>query len=199
MICAMEEEPPGLVPWMIVRTHDHAVEENNHGLHWQKGMFLSHPPHGEAMLEQRGREFHVYAQAAWPSHFMNILHSTLQKLITDNWPGMAGRYQFTVPCSEPSAGQPCKERFLIHTLRQWMAEGDSTIRCQHCSKRHSIAELLFGFEERSVDEQLREISKNLMAWTAALPTISWPPCMPSPMKPKVARDSSPYASATGFR
>jgi len=59
MICAMEEDPTGLVPWMIVRTHDYAVEQNNtlgsiHRMHWQKGMFLSHPPHGQAMLEKRG-------------------------------------------------------------------------------------------------------------------------------------------------
>ena len=27
MICALEEDPPGLVPWMIVRTHDYAVEQ----------------------------------------------------------------------------------------------------------------------------------------------------------------------------
>ena len=41
MVCSMEEDPPGLVPWMIVRTHDYAVEKGNHQLHWQKGMFLS--------------------------------------------------------------------------------------------------------------------------------------------------------------
>ncbi len=45
MICAMEEDPPGLVPWMIVRTHDYSTEQTNatgslHRLHWQKGMFL---------------------------------------------------------------------------------------------------------------------------------------------------------------
>ena len=97
MICAMEEDPPGLVPWMIVRTHDYSIEQKNaagsvHRLHWQKGMFLSHAPHGEAMLEKRGREFHVYTQADWPEYFMNVIQETLQKLINDNWPGMEGRY-----------------------------------------------------------------------------------------------------------
>ena len=80
MICAMEEDPPGLVPWMIVRTHDYAAEQNNHRLHWQKGMFLSYPPHGEAMLEQRGREFHVYTQADYPEYFMNVLQETLAEI-----------------------------------------------------------------------------------------------------------------------
>jgi internalin A len=44
MVCAMEEDPPGLVPWMIVRTHDYSVRtrQHHHRLHWQKGMFLNH-------------------------------------------------------------------------------------------------------------------------------------------------------------
>jgi len=161
MICAMEEDPPGLVPWMIVRTHDYAVEQNNHSLHWQKGMFLNHAPHGEAMLEQRGREFHVYAQADWPEYFMNVLQHTLQKLIDDNWPGMEGRYRFMVPCPEIIDSQPCKGRFNIHALRQFLAEGDSTVRCQECSKRQTIVELLFGFEERKIDEELRAIKEEM--------------------------------------
>jgi internalin A len=166
MVCAMEEEPPGLVPWMIVRTHDYATErqcadEVIHRLHWQKGMFLCHPPHGEAVLEQRGREFHVYAQATWPEYFMNVLQHTLHKLITDNWPGLEGRYRFTVPCPERSNGQPCKGRFNIHALRQFLAEGDRTTRCQECLKRQSIAELLFGFEDLDLSEQLRDIQARL--------------------------------------
>jgi hypothetical protein len=161
MICAMEEDPPGLVPWMIVRTHDYAVEKHNHRLHWQKGMFLSHPPHGEAMLEKRGREFHVYTQSDWPEYFMNVLQHTLQKLITDNWPGLEGRYRFMVPCPEMVDDQPCKGRFNIHALRQYLAEGDTTTRCPECTKRQSIAELLFGFEERDISVQLREIKEQL--------------------------------------
>ena len=161
MICAMEEDPPGLVPWMIVRTHDYAAESNNHHLHWQKGVFLRHGTHGEALLEKRAREFHVYAQAEWPEYFMNVLQHTLQKLIDDNWPGLEGRYRFAVPCPENIDSQPCKGRFNIHTLRQWLAEGDTSIRCQECSKRQSIVKLLLGFEERPVDVQLREINEKL--------------------------------------
>lgn len=161
MICAMEEDPTGLVPWMIVRTHDYAVEQDGHRLHWQKGMFLSHLPHGEAMLEKRGREFHIYAQAAWPEHFMNVLHSTLEKLIGDSWPGMEGRYRFMVPCPVIVGNQPCKGRFNIHALRHFLTEGDTNVRCQDCSKKLSITELLMGFEERDMSVQLREINEKL--------------------------------------
>jgi GTPase SAR1 family protein len=161
MICAMEEDPPGLVPWMIVRTHDYSVEQGKHHLHWQKGMFLDHKSHGQAMLEKRDREFHVYAQATWPEHFMNVIHSTLEKLINDNWPGMKDRYRFMVPCPEVINGQPCKGRFNINALRQFLAEGDTSIRCQECSCKLSIVELLFGFQERDLGVRLREIKGQL--------------------------------------
>ena len=29
MVCSMDEDPPGLVPWMIVRTHDFSKEQTN--------------------------------------------------------------------------------------------------------------------------------------------------------------------------
>lgn len=167
MVCAMDDEPPGLVPWMIVRTHDYATERQCadrqvHRLHWQKGMFLSHPPHGEAVLEQRGREFHVYTQAVWPEYFMNVLQHTLEKLISDNWPGLKGRYSFTVPCPGQIDGKPCPGRFRIDALRQFLVRGARTFPCQECFSQHSITELLLGFEERSVDERLREIQDQLV-------------------------------------
>ena len=158
MVCSMEEDPPGLVPWMIVRTHDYSVEQGNHYLHWQKGMFLSHSPHGEAMLEKRGREFHVYAQATYPEYFMNVLQETLQKLITDNWPGMEDRYRFMVPC--PTAN--CKGRFNIQALRQFMSNGVREYPCQECFKSYPITKLLLGFEELPIDIQLREIKEQLV-------------------------------------
>lgn len=157
MVCSMEEDPPGLVPWMIVRTHDYAYPINAHSLHWQKGMFLRHEPHGEAMLEQRGREFHVYAQATYPEYFMNVLQETLQKLIKDNWPGLEGRYRFSVPC--PTSN--CKGRFNIQALRQFMSNGIREYPCQECFHSHPITKLLLGFEELAIDVQLREINERL--------------------------------------
>jgi hypothetical protein len=173
MICSMDEDPPGLVPWMIVRTHDYATEREGsdghaHRLHWQRGMFLTHPPHGEALLEKRGREFHIYTQADWPIYFNDVLQNTLQNLITDNWPGLKGRYRFTVPCPAIVDAQPCAGRFDIDALRQFLAEGDRTIRCQVCRQRQSIAELLLGFEERPVDAALRELRDQIEARSSEL-------------------------------
>jgi internalin A len=160
MVCLLEEDPAGLVPWMIVRTHDYATEFKGHRLHWDKGMFLRHGTHGEAFLEKRARELHIYAQGQWPEYFMNIIQNTLERLM-ENWPGMKDRYRFTVPCPEVIKGEACKGRFNIHALRQFLAEGDSTVRCQECSCKLSITELLMGFEERDMSVQLREIKEQL--------------------------------------
>lgn len=157
MVCVMDETPPGLVPWMIVRTHDYAYPVGRHSLHWQKGMFLKNNRHGEAMLELRGREFHMYAEAVWPGYFMNVLRQTLDKLIKDNWPGLEGRYSFTVPCKNDE----CEGRFEIAALHDFLRDGDETIRCQKCRDRQNIIELLYGFEDYDVREQLNDIQQTV--------------------------------------
>ena len=166
MICVMEGIPPGIVPWMIVRTHEHACEQrcndgSIHRLHWQKGMFLNNIGHGEAYLELRGREFHVYTEAVWPVFFMTVIKGILTRLITDNWPGMKDGYYFAVPCREKVTGQMCDGRFDIEALRQFLNEGDATIRCQVCRQRQDIIELLYGFEEHKLDEQLQRIEEKV--------------------------------------
>ncbi len=50
-------------------------------------------------------------RAVYPEYFLNILQNTLQKLITDNWRGMEGRYRFTVQCPTTYDGKTCKGRF----------------------------------------------------------------------------------------
>jgi internalin A len=166
LVCVMEDAPPGLVPWMIVRTHQYAYEcrgddGRTHRLHWQKGMFLRNKSHGEAVLELREREFQVTAEAVWPEFFINLLRRTLQKLINDNWPGMKGRYYFGVPCRQSLNGRPCDGRFDIQALRQFLEEGDKTYRCQVCRTRQNIVELLYGFEQEDSREQLIRIETKL--------------------------------------
>ena len=157
MVCVMDDAPPGLVPWMIVRTHDYAYPVGQHSLHWQKGMFLRNDRHGEAMLELRGREFHMYAEAIWPEYFMNVLRQRLSKLITDNWPGLEGRYSFTVPCKNSA----CEGRFEIAALRDFLDDGDETIRCQKCRERQNIIELLYGFEDYDVRENITKLQRTV--------------------------------------
>jgi Leucine-rich repeat (LRR) protein len=168
MVCVMDDAPPGLVPWIIVRTHQFAMEREGHRLHWQKGLFLRNKPHGEALLELRGREFHIYVEAIWPEYFMNYLRDVLGKLIRDNWPGLEGRYAFTVPCQEFVEGVQCSGRFRIEALQQFLQEGDATIRCQICFKRQDILSLLFGFQDIGAREQLARIEGKLDAGLTTL-------------------------------
>ncbi|HEY7770984.1 MAG TPA: COR domain-containing protein [Longimicrobium sp.] len=166
LVCVMDESPPGLVPWMIVRTHAYAIEATtldglHHRLHWHRGMFLRNGSHGEALLELHGRDFHMFVQASWPEYFMNVLRQTLQKLITDNWPGLEDKYHFAVPChGTPSAGR-CTGLFGLNALSQFLNEGDERIRCQTCRSSQVITELLFGFEEEDSRVQLRRIEEKL--------------------------------------
>ncbi len=166
MVCVMEESPPGLIPWMIVRTHEyiykrHENDGKEHRLHWQKGMFLRNNRHGEAMVELRDRELHLYTEAVWPEYFTNVLQQTLHTLITDTWPGLEGRYYFAVPCPTEADNRACMGRFEISALRQFLEEGDTHYRCQFCRTRHEIVELLFGFDEDNPREQLSRIETKL--------------------------------------
>jgi internalin A len=166
LVCVMDEAPAGLIPWMIVRTHNYACERrgddgSEHRLHWQKGMFLRNKRAGEAILELRDREFHVHAQAVWPEYFMNVLQQTLQTLITDTWPGLQGRYAFTVPCPAQPNGKDCTGRFRIDVLREDLNDGNETIRCNICRTRQKIIELLYGFENADAREQLARVEQKL--------------------------------------
>jgi len=184
MVCVMEESPPGLIPWMIVRTHEYIYQRlegdgKTHRLHWQKGMFLRNQSHGEAMLELRDRELHLYTEAVWPEYFTNVLQQTLQTLITETWPGLEGRYHFAVPCPTETDNRACMGRFEISALRQFLEEGDTHYRCQSCRTRHEIVDLLYGFEDDTTREQLTrietkvdrgfaEIQDNLAEWESRI-------------------------------
>ena len=166
MVCVMDESPAGLVPWMIVRTHPYAHKRyypdgRTHRLHWQRGMFLRKKDHGEAMLELREREFHVYVEAVWPEFFMNVLRLTLQKLITDNWPGMQDRYYFAIPCRERINGRPCNGRFKIDALIHFLDKGVPKIHCQFCYKEQDIRKMLYGFVVEDSREQLARIETEI--------------------------------------
>ncbi|MEP0906429.1 ADP-ribosylation factor-like protein [Leptolyngbya subtilissima ST-M1] len=180
MVCVMEESPPGLIPWMIVRTHDYIYKryESNgkeHRLHWQKGMFLRNNRHGTAMLELRDRELRLYTEAVWPEYFTNVLQQILQTLIDDTWPGLKDRYHFAVPCPTKTDNRACMGRFRIGFLRQALGDGDVNDRCQVCGTRHKIVNLLYGFEDETTREQLtrietkvNEIQGNLIEWESRI-------------------------------
>lgn len=165
MICEMDESPPGLVPWMIVRTHEYSYERQSKNvarrLHWQKGMFLRNTTHGTALLELRDRDFFIHVEAVWPEYFMKVLETTLQQLILDNWPGLKDRYTFRVPCQDHHKGAPCTGSFSIDVLRDDLNEGEKRIRCERCRRRQDIVQLLYGWQDQNERDQLQRIESKL--------------------------------------
>jgi len=172
LICVFDDAPEGIVPRMIVRTHDHTVEKpdddgNTLRLHWSKGMFLQHGvdgKHGEAMLELRENELYIQVRGARPQFFSHILQSNLTNLIEKNWPGMKGEYQFTVPCPTITKNAPCSGRFEIDALEDLDLQGISVIPCQKCRKVHSIPEILKGLKPTADNATLTaEMVETLLA------------------------------------
>jgi internalin A len=164
LVCTMEEVPLGLVPLMTVRTHRYAYTRTDvggriHRLHWQRGIFLRHQAHGEALLELREREFHLYVQAVWPTYFMNTLRDTLNKLISDNWPGMKDSFSFAVPCPGQRLGHPCEGRFRVEALHHFLEDGLRQIPCQFCLQPQDTIRLLHGFERETASQQLDRIEE----------------------------------------
>lgn len=139
LACTWTTPPPGLMPWMIVRTHRYAPM---HRRHWKKGTFLEYPPHGQALLEMSSRELLITVRATYPDYFLSILQETLLELIEEHWPGLV--YELKVPC-KGEEGQPCSKQFGLLGLRKYLAKGHRTIGCEVCCSEQDVSQLLLGF------------------------------------------------------
>jgi internalin A len=156
LIVQMEEDPPGLIPWMIVRTHHFSTEPR---LHWQRGMFLKYDTHGEALLELRGRELHITVKASWPNYFIEVLRYILNRLIEERWPGLEAT--FSVPCPVVhKTGISCKGRFPLNTLHKLKPKFES-VPCIICSRETPIDHLLVGFTPPDTKQQLQRIERKI--------------------------------------
>jgi hypothetical protein len=158
LACVMKEVPVGIVPRMIVRTHEYVVEQSApegviRRLHWIKGMFLRHGNHGEALLELRANELFMQVRGPYPQYFLHILQSNLENLIANNWVGMKGRYHFTVPCPTVVNDEPCEGRFRIDALRNFQLNNIENTHCQSCFKTHSIQAMLLGMKAGAGDRK----------------------------------------------
>ncbi len=163
LVCQMDEVPPGLVPWLIVRTHYFAAEDE---LHWQKGMFLEQVKHGEALLELRGRELATIVRAEYPDYFMSILRHTLERLIEDRWPGL--KWTLSVPCPHKGKdGKPCNGRFPLDTLHKLKAKME-VVPCMACSGLSRIDKLLTGFEPPPLTAAVAGLQSQIAASVALL-------------------------------
>ena len=154
--CDMEEDPPGLMEWLIVRNHPYST-----GAHWREGVFLRHLNH-EALLEKDGEELSIRVRGGYPSHFFELLRGSLQVLITDRWPGL--QYGLLVPCrGTRKNGSACTYEFFLEDLEAALKEGDPQIPCPRCRTPQSSLALLHGFEmaQRPIGELLAQIASDV--------------------------------------
>ncbi len=162
LVCQMNQSPPGLVPWMIVRTHPFATEPRRH---WIDGMYLEHGGHGKALMELHDRELAIKVWGAWPNYFMGNLRYTLEALIADRWPGL--EWRLSVPCPHTDKGKACKGRFPLETLYKLKGKNDN-IPCMICANAFDIDELLSGFSRNQTlslekfTEQLGNIERYVL-------------------------------------
>lgn len=154
LVCRVEEDPPGLVPWLIVRNHRY----NAARLHWQNGVFLQDAEHGQCLIELIDRELWISVRATYPAHLMSLLSDSVTHLIQQRWPGL--RYSLTVPCPPECRNEPRRSgRLKLDVLRKRRADGKRVSECPDCGDDLSIEQLLHGFEWPRPDSspQLEEI------------------------------------------
>lgn len=159
-----DEDPPGLVPWLIVRHHRRrfgAGTSTEPELHWQQGVFLQDPAHGQALLELVDRELFVTVRGSYPSHLLSVLQDSIVSLIEDRWPGLEGRYHLSVPCPSQIDEADCRGRFELAALREFKADGDAHIRCQACRVRQPIDPLLTGHASVHLVEEFGHLHERL--------------------------------------
>jgi internalin A len=139
----LEEEPPGLMAWLIVRTRHHATD-----WYWQRGVVLEHPKsRSRALLELRDPDpdgqptagptlaLTVYAPA--PDYLLHVLSDTVEALLRHRQPGLG--YQLRVPCRFR-----CRGWFALETLRQHHDSGIHTVTCKACGRTQTTGLLLTG-------------------------------------------------------
>ncbi len=160
LICELSEPVPGLIAWLTVRHHRAST-----GNHWRTGVFLRHPIPAyasEALIELRTpNELRVDVRAPSPDFYFNVLHDSIEDLITRRWPGL--RYKLLIPCPTRTAdGSGCPGQFPLEGLLRYREESKpGPARCWECNTSHDLSQLLTGFAQpdlplQSILEQLHD-------------------------------------------
>ncbi len=156
LICAMDQEPPGLVPWTIVRSHRFSNEFPR--MQWRKGLFLSHQDQ-QALVELTSpTELSIRVRGDAPGHFFSLLLDGLEHLIHLRWEGLT--YRLEVPCRGlTDDGDPCDRRFRLGDLTKARSKQIYKMPCVGCWNDQNVFELLTGFAagDADVSEKLDEV------------------------------------------
>lgn len=151
LIFDLDQSPPGLIPWLIVRT-----QRYTRGLHWQGGMLLRYKQHGEALIRLSQRQLSITTRSAFPGHLTSILREVVETLIHDRWEYL--KYKVTVPCYLENDGKPCEGNFPLKALYKARKKERATVDCRECYEDLDASRLLSGFDTPDLDlaQKLRE-------------------------------------------
>ncbi len=164
-ICRLSEEPPGVMPWMVVRTNRDWLSPT---VHWRRGICLERARYqSHALIEQVDPlrlDISVWAPA--PDYFFHVILDTFERL-AERWPGLA--WELLMPCPETgSAPVRCTGSFPLSTLRKARHLGRESVTCHVCLSEVDVVGLLTGFrgfgatvEESSLTNELRGIAGHL--------------------------------------
>lgn len=153
LVCRMNAEATGLIPWLIVRTHEFAQD-----IHWQHGMLLRQPDHGEALIElvNDRRDLSITVRAAFPTYLMSVLSDTVDYLLQQRWPGLT--YRWTVPCLTSGCGNLLNRDALLKRLDG--ASPELKTNCSECGIDWEIEALLQAVPRLpKSDRELFELSE----------------------------------------
>ncbi len=139
--CRLRDEAPGLMPWLVVRTHRYSNR-----LHWRGGAHLHYPEHqSEALVEVLPQNrLSLCVRAPHPDHFFALLHDGIETLLRERWPGL--KPVFAIPCPQVADdGGACPGWFDIATARLARSREIRTIQCHSCLEGQDVSLLLTGF------------------------------------------------------
>ena len=92
----LETNAPGLMPWLIVRTHSFSPK-----FHWRRGVRLSHQEHAALIeLDSNGHRLELSVYGPSPAYFFHLLMDVIQRVM-ERWPGL--QYEGSSPVAARSA------------------------------------------------------------------------------------------------
>lgn len=151
-ICHLSEDPPGLVPWLIVRTNRDWTDPPTH---WRRGVVLSRERYQSgALIEQvTPLRLSLRVTAPAPDFFLHVLLDTIEE-VAERWPGL--EWDFAIPCPGSEAGSACAGEYSLATLTRARAQGLRSLSCHTCLRGGDIEQMLTGFRARVGRSQPRE-------------------------------------------
>lgn len=151
----LDDDPPGLVPWLIVRNHRY----NDARIHWREGVFLQ-SDYGQALIELRDRELFLTVHGSCPSTLRGIMQNSIEELLK-TWEGLKGRWHLRVPCEHRVEETRCGGSFSLEALLDYLKEGDTHDRCEDCRTKQDISQLVYGYPSPEPMVRVREAERKL--------------------------------------